>query len=206
MGNRPFQKVHKALPISQAVAYPGQQYVLPKFVDALPYDPAGSESTADRETERGFCAGNSGMRRFNHTASMPRNRFRRYGHGSSDPSPESSDAKALPESRAGISNRPTTGFPEGSEFPDLFSDIPQTLSFQLSVKHGGPAFRITVRPGWQHNGDDEKPGGTMECSFTQAILRWHAARTESGYSYYLSWRSEERRVGKECRSRWSPYH
>src|SRR3989442_11833595 len=22
----------------------------------------------------------------------------------------------------------------------------------------------------------------------------------------LSWRSEERRVGKECRSRWSPYH
>ena len=22
----------------------------------------------------------------------------------------------------------------------------------------------------------------------------------------LEWRSEERRVGKECRSRWSPYH
>ena len=22
----------------------------------------------------------------------------------------------------------------------------------------------------------------------------------------LPWRSEERRVGKECRSRWSPYH
>ena len=22
----------------------------------------------------------------------------------------------------------------------------------------------------------------------------------------VSWRSEERRVGKECRSRWSPYH
>ena len=22
----------------------------------------------------------------------------------------------------------------------------------------------------------------------------------------LYWRSEERRVGKECRSRWSPYH
>ena len=25
------------------------------------------------------------------------------------------------------------------------------------------------------------------------------------YGYYLA-RSEERRVGKECRSRWSPYH
>ena len=24
--------------------------------------------------------------------------------------------------------------------------------------------------------------------------------------YYLIARSEERRVGKECRSRWSPYH
>ena len=24
--------------------------------------------------------------------------------------------------------------------------------------------------------------------------------------YSLRWRSEERRVGKECRSRWSPYH
>ena len=26
------------------------------------------------------------------------------------------------------------------------------------------------------------------------------------YAYYVSDRSEERRVGKECRSRWSPYH
>ena len=24
--------------------------------------------------------------------------------------------------------------------------------------------------------------------------------------HYISLRSEERRVGKECRSRWSPYH
>src|SRR5258708_27213854 len=27
-----------------------------------------------------------------------------------------------------------------------------------------------------------------------------------GMSYYDQMRSEERRVGKECRSRWSPYH
>ena len=26
------------------------------------------------------------------------------------------------------------------------------------------------------------------------------------YSYRYPGRSEERRVGKECRSRWSPYH
>ena len=27
-----------------------------------------------------------------------------------------------------------------------------------------------------------------------------------GFMGYEDWRSEERRVGKECRSRWSPYH
>ena len=31
-------------------------------------------------------------------------------------------------------------------------------------------------------------------------------RTESGSSLIKRLRSEERRVGKECRSRWSPYH
>ena len=30
------------------------------------------------------------------------------------------------------------------------------------------------------------------------------AKRRNEYSYL--WRSEERRVGKECRSRWSPYH
>ena len=30
--------------------------------------------------------------------------------------------------------------------------------------------------------------------------------TEEKRKAYLSSRSEERRVGKECRSRWSPYH
>src|SRR5258706_3413956 len=35
------------------------------------------------------------------------------------------------------------------------------------------------------------------------IIRRH--RCPEGWSYFKS-RSEERRVGKECRSRWSPYH
>ena len=29
---------------------------------------------------------------------------------------------------------------------------------------------------------------------------------ETDFSFELTTRSEERRVGKECRSRWSPYH
>ena len=31
-----------------------------------------------------------------------------------------------------------------------------------------------------------------------------ALDTPAGHA--VEWRSEERRVGKECRSRWSPYH
>ena len=33
-----------------------------------------------------------------------------------------------------------------------------------------------------------------------------ARSLKSGDYVYLTGRSEERRVGKECRSRWSPYH
>ncbi len=36
-------------------------------------------------------------------------------------------------------------------------------------------------------------------SLIVALLQMHER-------YYVSERSEERRVGKECRSRWSPYH
>ena len=39
------------------------------------------------------------------------------------------------------------------------------------------------------------------------ILGGLAAFLWSNISWELiGWRSEERRVGKECRSRWSPYH
>ena len=34
---------------------------------------------------------------------------------------------------------------------------------------------------------------------------WNSERL-IGHKFYCTGRSEERRVGKECRSRWSPYH
>src|SRR3712207_9532821 len=37
----------------------------------------------------------------------------------------------------------------------------------------------------------------------QALVIAHAA---FGHNHFFKNRSEERRVGKECRSRWSPYH
>ena len=33
-----------------------------------------------------------------------------------------------------------------------------------------------------------------------------ASPRDAGGDLDANWRSEERRVGKECRSRWSPYH
>ena len=49
----------------------------------------------------------------------------------------------------------------------------------------------------------------LEQEYTDAwvegeISNFRAA--ESGHLYFTLKRSEERRVGKECRSRWSPYH
>ena len=38
---------------------------------------------------------------------------------------------------------------------------------------------------------------TLSCSFVSICMLM---------SYIYNFRSEERRVGKECRSRWSPYH
>src|SRR5260221_6679715 len=38
--------------------------------------------------------------------------------------------------------------------------------------------------------------------------KWRAgcATDQDPVGVFAGWRSEERRVGKECRSRWSPYH
>ena len=49
--------------------------------------------------------------------------------------------------------------------------------------------------------------GTIQfCSYTkkEATDLFESWQAENGYN--IPERSEERRVGKECRSRWSPYH
>ena len=38
------------------------------------------------------------------------------------------------------------------------------------------------------------------------FLLMNASKSDDSYTKYSGVRSEERRVGKECRSRWSPYH
>ena len=53
------------------------------------------------------------------------------------------------------------------------------------------------------------------CGIGTAVLGWYDGADWMNIATYSiavtglilwGWRSEERRVGKECRSRWSPYH
>ena len=53
---------------------------------------------------------------------------------------------------------------------------------------------------WLEMSREEKHGGG-EWSFQKCI--WAPSHKKGTNN---KWRSEERRVGKECRSRWSPYH
>src|SRR3712207_7624177 len=48
--------------------------------------------------------------------------------------------------------------------------------------------------------------GTRSSEILDANARDMEAGEDAGLSSALLDRSEERRVGKECRSRWSPYH
>src|SRR5690554_8089750 len=46
----------------------------------------------------------------------------------------------------------------------------------------------------------------MDCSSPAAMANLLKIREQFDLSFANDPRSEERRVGKECRSRWSPYH
>ena|SRR5256885_13508341 len=56
--------------------------------------------------------------------------------------------------------------------------------------------------------DDRSPIDTRILLGTfQSASREHVREAiAAARAAYPAWRSEERRVGKECRSRWSPYH
>ena len=43
-------------------------------------------------------------------------------------------------------------------------------------------------------------------TFFPSQSSYRAYHRLNAYLFDIRWRSEERRVGKECRSRWSPYH
>ena len=68
--------------------------------------------------------------------------------------------------------------------------------------------RSTRSGGWVHSNGLEISGGTLGIVGLGAIGKKLAAMAHGFGMTILAYdpRSEERRVGKECRSRWSPYH
>src|SRR5215204_5878054 len=71
------------------------------------------------------------------------------------------------------------------------------------------------RPAWSLVGDDllekgpaDQPAMEWATRWTRGapVFVWRVSMSRSRSSATRSMRSEERRVGKECRSRWSPYH
>src|SRR2546426_9415506 len=81
----------------------------------------------------------------------------------------------------------------GSNGPFSMSEVPRKVPpvyGVISHSRFGPPTRVVRTP------------GGIEASSEQAV------ETDAGGESPLdaSRRSEERRVGKECRSRWSPYH
>ena len=49
-------------------------------------------------------------------------------------------------------------------------------------------------------------GGSQKKALPLEGTTWKLAKMEAIPAKAVDARSEERRVGKECRSRWSPYH
>src|SRR5256885_6594833 len=76
----------------------------------------------------------------------------------------------------------------------------QTCALPISVEHrnGNSAKRANVA----------RPHGDKRCSSMMLPLLVVASHSGEGHDPGSKdyERSEERRVGKECRSRWSPYH
>jgi cell division protein FtsX len=66
----------------------------------------------------------------------------------------------------------------------------------MNVREFLRSVRDSLRGGWS-------PAGTVAIAIMVAIGLMALGVL---HVYLKSLRSEERRVGKECRSRWSPYH
>src|SRR2546427_13153117 len=95
--------------------------------------------------------------------------------------------------------------PRSTLFPytTLFRSLTRTTSFTLTVTARPPVFDFSLA----NDGDQRVvQGATVSNTITATLL----SGTSQSVSFSTSGlpagaRSEERRVGKECRSRWSPY-
>ena len=87
------------------------------------------------------------------------------------------------------------------------------LIWRLVIRRDVPAVRkATIKPLTKQDVEGrlrEAGAAGVDVSDAQQELRELASRQQQGVvhlCFFGEVRSEERRVGKECRSRWSPYH
>src|SRR2546429_7876245 len=96
------------------------------------------------------------------------------------------------------------GFFLGSRGVGMVRVCDQALDLPLQHSPGGMGFPCGQVFGCPRNVQIRwSSSGLMMCSNLQACVCTSESSMEK---VSLKRRSEERRVGKECRSRWSPYH
>ena len=76
-------------------------------------------------------------------------------------------------------------------------NVRRMRDFYKTYENDQTLLRLAMKIGWTLN------VVIMEAELTREIRKWYL---EQARERQWSKRSEERRVGKECRSRWSPYH
>src|SRR2546422_11191695 len=90
------------------------------------------------------------------------------------------------------------------EQPAMFDDAARDLALSRRERRKGDVFAATdlVQHGKIGRGEDTEVLTVLAVDAFDAL-----GHDQFDSSTHLGvWRSEERRVGKECRSRWSPYH
>src|SRR3712207_9198701 len=100
----------------------------------------------------------------------------------------------------------STLFPYTTLFRSLywvFNPMPRQVSLPMFLSVGLFLTFLTYR-GWPRSAKAKEAGKRDHPN----VLDWALALVSLVPGIYMvaDWRSEERRVGKECRSRWSPYH
>src|SRR2546425_10758137 len=85
-------------------------------------------------------------------------------------------------------------------YPTLFRSLPLGGKPEFAVADGKGGIYVNI--------EDSSELVHFDAKDLKVLHRWPQKPCESasGLAMDLKTRSEERRVGKECRSRWSPYH
>src|SRR3712207_4095137 len=93
------------------------------------------------------------------------------------------------------------GRSRGCDLVELREHMPECISEYLGTDY----LDTSVEEQLAHGGEEDRGIDTSgTAKLTKAVGQRIAYLVDGGTGFGI--RSEERRVGKECRSRWSPYH